>query len=117
MSPSDIIAELKGRLSEFLGPEQISNRPELLEQYSSDKSFEVKGSPFLAVFPVRREQLQSIIKLACESHIPLVPVSSGAPHFRGDTIPEQDGILMDFSRMAQVIKIDGTTDMPGSSPV
>ncbi len=48
----------------------------------------------------------SIDKLASESRIPLIPVSSGPPHFRGDTIPEQGGIIVDFSQMRRFLKIN-----------
>jgi FAD/FMN-containing dehydrogenase len=106
MCPSDIIIDLKSRLAEFLKQEQISDQPFVLEQYSLDHSFHPRGSPFLAVFPTSREQVQAIVKLAGESHIPLVPVSSGPPHFQGDTVPEQGGIIVDFSRMRRIIKID-----------
>jgi FAD/FMN-containing dehydrogenase len=106
MGPSNTITDLKNRLSESLKPEQISDRMELLEQYSQDQSFHPKGTPLLAVFPTTREQVQSIVKLAGESRMPLVPVSSGPPHFNGDTIPEQGGIIVDFRSMRRIIKID-----------
>jgi hypothetical protein len=106
MGPSNTIVDLKSRLSEFLKPEQISDLPEVLEQYSLDQSYHPKSSPFLAVFPSTREQVQTIVKLAAESRTPLVPVSSGRPHFNGDTVPEQGGMIVDFSRMRRILKID-----------
>jgi hypothetical protein len=107
MCPLDIIAGLKNRLSELLKPDQIRDQPEILEKYSFDHSFHIQGTPFLAVFPTSREQVQGIVKLAAENRVPLVPVSSGSPHFRGDTIPEQGGIMVDFSQMSRIFKIDG----------
>ena len=101
-----MIVELKNRLSEFLKPDQISDRPEILDEYSHDHSFHSRGSPFLTVSPAGREQVRGIVKLAGENRIPLVPVSSGPPHFRGDTIPEQGGIIVDLRQMRRIIKID-----------
>jgi FAD/FMN-containing dehydrogenase len=106
MCPLDTILNLKNRLVEFLKPEQINDQPELLERYSLDHSFSHKGSPFMVIFPADRGQVQALVKFAGESRIPLVPVSSGPPHFRGDTIPEQGGIIVDFSRMRRIFKID-----------
>jgi hypothetical protein len=106
MSPLYTPVDLKNRLAEFLKPEQINDQSEILSQYSQDHSFHSRGSPFLAVFPTDREQVQSIVKLAGESRTPLVPVSSSKPRFRGDTIPEQGGIIIDFSRMQRIRKID-----------
>jgi FAD/FMN-containing dehydrogenase len=106
MCSSDIIIDLKSRLAEFLKQEQISDQPLVLEQYSLDHSFHPRSSPFLAVFPTSREQVQAIVKLAGESRIPLVPVSSGPPHSHGDSVPEQGGIIVDFSRLRRIIKID-----------
>ncbi len=106
MDPSETIISLKNRLAEFLKPEQISDQPEILDKYAFDYSFHPKCSPFLAVYPTTREQVQNIVKLAGENRTPLVPVSSGPPHFRGDTVPEQGGIMVDFSRMRQIFKID-----------
>jgi hypothetical protein len=108
MCPLDL-NDLNNRLAEFLKPEQISDRPLVLEQYSLDHSFHPRGSPFLAVYPTSREQVQEIVKVAGERRIPLVPVSSGPPHFHGETIPEQGGIIVDFSRMRRIIKIDDTS--------
>jgi FAD/FMN-containing dehydrogenase len=106
MCPSDMIANLKNRLSEFLKPDQMIDQPEILGEYSLDHSFHTQCAPFLAVFPTIREQVQGIVKLAAENRVPLVPVSSGPPHFRGDTVPEQSGIIVDFKRMKRIHKID-----------
>ncbi len=106
MCPSNTVIDLKSRLAEFLKPEQIGDRPELLDQYSRDYSFHRQNTPFLVVFPDSREQVQSIVKLAGENRTPLVPVSSGPPHFNGDTVPEQGGLIVDFSHMRRIFKID-----------
>ena len=39
------------------------------------------------------------LKLANETQTPLVPVSSGPPHFRGDTVPGIGGaVIVDLKR-------------------
>jgi len=37
---------------------------------------------------------------------PLIPVSSGPPHFQGDTIPSQGGVVVDLSRMKRIIRVN-----------
>ncbi len=106
VNPPDITVNLKNRLNAVLKPDQISERPETLEKYARDGSFHPAGSPALVVFPGTKEGVQAIVILAGETKTPLVPVSSGPPHFHGDTVPERGGIIVDFSRMKGIRKID-----------
>jgi hypothetical protein len=106
MCPRDSTTGFEDHLADFLKPEQIIDRPELLERYSRDFSFVRGSSPSLAVFPSNRQEVQEIVKKANERRVPLIPVSSGQPHFHGGTIPAQDGVMVDLSRMKQVFKID-----------
>ncbi len=47
------------------------------------------------------------MKLAKETGTPLVPVSSGGPHFYGDTVPSTgDAVIVDLSGMKKVDLID-----------
>ena len=47
-----------------------------------------------------------MVKLARETHTPLVPVSSGPPHFRGDTVPSAGGaVIVDLSGMKKIIMV------------
>jgi FAD/FMN-containing dehydrogenase len=48
--------------------------------------------------------VQKLVKLANETMTPLVPVSSGPPHFRGDTVPGIGGaVIVDLSGMKKII--------------
>jgi hypothetical protein len=106
VNPREPSADFKNRLKEMLKPEQISELPEILEKYSQDCSFHEKNSPSLAVFPGAKEEVQSIVRLAAETMTPLVPVSSGPPRFHGGSVPERGGVIVDFSRMKKIRKID-----------
>lgn len=44
--------------------------------------------------------------LAARTVTPLIPVSSGAPHSLGDTVPTVGGVIVDFGRMRRIIKLD-----------
>jgi hypothetical protein len=59
------------------------------------------------VKPGNAEEVFKIVNLARDAGTPLVPVSSGAPHFRGDTVPGMGGaIVVDLSGMKKIIHID-----------
>jgi FAD/FMN-containing dehydrogenase len=97
----------KGTLTKIVGAGNVSNDPTVLEEYSSDVSFVNKIKPVYVVKPVDAKQIQKLVNLANESRTPLVPVSSGPPHFRGDTVPGIGGaIVVDLSRMKKIISVD-----------
>ena len=51
--------------------------------------------------------MQRIVKWANETITPLVPMSSGPPHFHGDTVPTvPEAIVVDLSSMKRIISID-----------
>lgn len=106
MSPPEVLVYLKNELAAVLKPENIVEDAAVLEGYAKDRSFAAGRNPFLAVYPENKQEVQSIVRLANASRMPLVPVSSGAPRFHGDTVPAQGGIIVDFSRMKRIIKID-----------
>jgi FAD/FMN-containing dehydrogenase len=59
------------------------------------------------VRPNKADEVQKIIQLANDTQTPIVPVSSGPPHFRGDTVPGIGGaVIVDLSQMKRVIFVD-----------
>jgi FAD/FMN-containing dehydrogenase len=61
----------------------------------------------LVVKPENVDEVEGIVKWANQTGTPLVPVSSGPPHSRGDTVPSTGGaVIVDLSGMKQIIKID-----------
>jgi FAD/FMN-containing dehydrogenase len=59
------------------------------------------------VKPKDAAEVQKLVKWANERLSPLVPVSSGDPHFRGDTIPGIGGaVIVDLSDMKKIIRVD-----------
>jgi FAD/FMN-containing dehydrogenase len=70
-------------------------------------SFTNPVRPAYVVWPRTAEEVQKLVKLACETNTPLVAVSSGPPHFRGDTVPSIGGsVVVDLSRMKKVFFVD-----------
>jgi FAD/FMN-containing dehydrogenase len=97
----------KERLATIVGAGNVNNKPVALDEYSSDISFVNTIRPACVVKPKNAGEIQKIINLANETLTPLVPVSSGPPHFRGDTVPGTGGaIIVDLSGMKKIINVD-----------
>jgi FAD/FMN-containing dehydrogenase len=95
------------KLAKIVGAKSVSDEPATLDEYSRDVSFANAVRPACVVRPRSTDEVQKIVKLANETSTPLVPVSSGPPHFRGDTVPGIGGaVIVDLSRMKKIINVD-----------
>jgi FAD/FMN-containing dehydrogenase len=98
---------LKQALGGLVGDANVLDEPALLESYSHDQSFVLSIKPKAVVRPGSEDQVQALVLWANQTGTPLVPVSSGAPHFYGDTVPSVPGaVMVDLSRMNRIIKVD-----------
>lgn len=101
------MANNKDDLMKIVGPENAIDDPSVLDDYSRDQSFTPQVMPIMVVKPGNADEVQSIVKWANQTKTPLVPVSSGPPHFRGDSVPAVDGaVVVDLSRMKRIIMMD-----------
>ena len=97
----------KEKLVKIVGARNVSYEQAALDEYSRDMSFVNSIRPVCVVKPANAGDVQKIVKLANETLTPLVPVSSGPPHFRGDTVPGIGGaIIVDLSGMKKIINVD-----------
>ena len=97
----------KEKLAKIVGAGNVSDKPAALDEYSKDISFVNAVRPLCIVRPGSTEEVQKVVRLANETDTPLVPVSSGPPHFRGDTVPGIGGaVIVDLSRMKKIINVD-----------
>jgi FAD/FMN-containing dehydrogenase len=95
------------KLAEIVGKGQVSTDPDVLAGYSQDWSFVTSIKPAYVVKPHKSAEIERLVKMARETQTPLVPVSSGPPHFRGDTVPGIGGaIMVDLSEMKKIIMVD-----------
>ena len=96
-----------GELSRIVGSSNVLEDAATLEAFSGDLSFVPKVRPRSVVRPENAAQVKKVVAWANETLTPLVPVSSGPPHFRGDTVPSVGGaVIVDLSRMKRVLRID-----------
>ncbi len=97
----------EGELARIVGAGNTSSKQAILDEYSCDMSFVNPVRPAYVVKPKTLEDVERIVKLANETKTPLVPVSSGPPHFRGDTVPSIGGaVVVDLSGMKRIIRVD-----------
>jgi FAD/FMN-containing dehydrogenase len=95
----------KEKFLEIVGVDHFFDDPEVLKKYSKDFSLVPSGMPNYIVRPKDPQEVQKIIKFANKHSIPVVPISSQV-HFNGATIPKQGGIILDLTRMKQILEID-----------
>ena len=94
-------------LVKIVGSNNVLENPEILEAYAEDMSFVDRLRPMNVVRAGNAQELQQIVKWANETATPIVTVSSGPPHFRGDTIPRIGGaIVVDLSGMKKILRVD-----------
>jgi hypothetical protein len=95
------------QLKKIVGPGRVSQDADALAAYAGDISFVNKIKPAAVVKPANAQAVKELVKLAIETQTPLVPVSSGAPHFRGDTVPGIGGaIVVDLTGMKKILVVD-----------
>jgi hypothetical protein len=94
-------------LMETIGKQRVISKPEVLDGYSRDSSFALRMRPRLVVQPRDADEVQKVVVWANETKTPLVPVSSGEPRFRGDTVPSvPEAVIVDLSVMNDIVRID-----------
>ena len=93
-------------LGKIVGDSNVLYSSQAFEEYYKDLSFVRQIRPSCVVKPGNVEEIQGVVKWANETLTPLVPESSGSPHFRGDTVPSANGaVIIDLSRMNRIIKV------------
>jgi FAD/FMN-containing dehydrogenase len=97
----------KSKLTKIVGSRGVSQDAVVLESYSRDISFVNSIKPACVVKPRNLKEVQEVVKLANETKTALVPVSSGTPHFKGDTVPGTGGaIIVDMSGLKKILNVD-----------
>jgi FAD/FMN-containing dehydrogenase len=94
-------------LEAIVGKGNVLGDAVTLQEYSGDLSFVPRVRPWCVVKPSSAAQVQDVVKWANATRTPLVPVSSGPPHFRGDTVPGAGGaVVVDLSGMKKIRHVD-----------
>jgi len=102
--------EILKKLVDIVGEDRVSDDDAVLFPYSYDVGNlstpkHPAGKPDYVILPVTVEEVQSIVLLANEYKIPLIPFISGA-NMGGCAVPEQGGILVDLHKMNKIVEIN-----------
>ena len=98
---------MKQDLIGVVGEDNVLDDQASLGSYGRDESFVLPIKPRFVVRPGSEDEVQALVVWANETLTPLVPVSSGAPHFYGDTVPSVPGaVMVDLSRLNKIRRID-----------
>ncbi|WP_428844925.1 FAD-binding and (Fe-S)-binding domain-containing protein [Calderihabitans maritimus] len=65
----------------------------------------INSSPDAVVQPVSADEVKELVKLAAAEKVPLVPRGSASAGY-GGAVPAAGGIVVDFTRMNRVLKVD-----------
>ena len=64
------------------------------------------GTCGAVALPRNAEEVGQLVRAAREIGLTLVPVSSGGPHHRGDTLCAEGSVIVDMRRFKRVIRVD-----------
>ncbi len=97
--------ELVKRLQKIVGPVHVSAEPEERYLYSRDQGTMPPREPDAVVMPVTTEEVQAVVRLANEMHIPLVPMGGGLV-LSGLTRALKGGLIVDMKRMNRILAVN-----------
>ena len=98
-------------------PGAVSDEPAVLEEYAHGRGFAPRRLPRAVVRPRSAEEVRRVVVWANATGTPLVPVSSGAPHHFGDTVPSVDGaVIVDLRGLDRILRIDRRNRMAVIEP-
>ncbi len=98
-------AELLKQLSEIVGADYVSERPEELYLYSRDPGAQPPRRVDGVVVPKTVEEVQRIVALANREKIALTPMGGGLT-LSALTVPLKGGIVLDMKRMDKIIEVN-----------
>jgi FAD/FMN-containing dehydrogenase len=101
------VDDIRAELTDMLGGANVADDPVALAAYTCDQSFTPPMSPGAIARPGAQDEVQRLVAWANETGTPLVPVSSGPPHFLGDTVPSVPGaVIVDLTRLKRILRVD-----------
>lgn len=100
MIPLNVVKQLEAAINR----EAVITAPEELLMYSYDATLP-EFRPDVVVFPTTTEHVASVMKLANEHGLAVVPRGAGT-NLSGGSLPLKGGIVLCLSRMTKIVEID-----------
>lgn len=96
--------EVISALRSVIPESQVTINQTILEQHSIDESYHSASLPDIVVFPTTTEEVSSIMNIANQYKVPVVPFGRGTS-LEGHVIPYDHGITIDFSLMNKIVEV------------
>lgn len=100
-----LVPEVRQSFLQLLGQVRFRDDQETLVTHSYDATPMMQSLPDAVVYPETTAEVQSILKLANEHRIPIVP-RGAASNLCGGTVPVKGGIVVAMSRMNKLLELD-----------
>ncbi|MBR9909740.1 MAG: FAD-binding protein [Gammaproteobacteria bacterium] len=98
-------AELAAIFSEFIDPAFVIADPETQRPYECDGLSMYCQQPLLVVLPETAAQVQRVLQICHQRHIPVVARGAGTGLSAG-AMPHPDGVLLSLARLNRILEID-----------
>jgi alkyldihydroxyacetonephosphate synthase len=104
-------------LAEALGPDAVSTAPERLDAYVADAYWPALAAaaagrpmarPDVVVRPRTEEDVATVLRIASEHRVPVVPWGGGSGT-QGGALPVRGGVVVDLRSLDAVIEVDETS--------
>ncbi|MDD5245060.1 MAG: FAD-linked oxidase C-terminal domain-containing protein, partial [Syntrophorhabdaceae bacterium] len=89
----------------IVGKENALTSPEALKAYSYDGTTSWIHEPDIVLFPTSAKEISAIMKIANAEKIPVTP-RGGGTNVSGGSVPIEGGIVICFTKMNKIVKID-----------
>ena len=100
------MAEMVELLAEVVGPDHVMSADAVHLDYTHDEALTATPVvPLAVVCPADTAEVQAVLRVASELHVPVTARGSGTG-LSGAAISPADGILLSFERMNRILEID-----------
>lgn len=93
------------KLVDIFSSNRVIEEEKVLCGYAQDQSFTPGRKPDFVVFPQSVDEIQQVVRFANEMTTPVIPYSSGL-NLHGAALPDHGGIVLNLSRMNNILEID-----------
>lgn len=98
------LVEFLRELQHIFPKDRVTTNETVLDHHSVDESHHAASKPDVVVFPINREEVSEIMKIANKYEVPVIPFGLGSS-LEGHVIPYNSGISVDFSLMNQILEV------------
>jgi hypothetical protein len=97
---------IREQMVAVLGAQATCDDPETLHAFARRTPLISGKQPLLVLRPRNTQEVQQIVRIANEEGINLIPSSSGLPKLGWGSVPAEEGMIVDLSRMKRIIRLD-----------